>query len=220
MKRFLLNILLTILFYRSPRSDFTEEEINAFDKLYSDAVNGDGVVRYSSKFPKWRFIQYVSKRKNVLLHGSNNGSIQTFEPRKQTLYNGELVEAVFATKDGIWPMFYAVLDKNKLQGSIRNGCLEVRGNRKFYYFSMTKETRANNPWTKGTLYFLPMDSFEKVSHETISFDEWISKTFVTPLAKLDVDVSDFYYHHKVTAHKDGESLYKTMFMYKLRSKFR
>lgn len=220
MKRILLGILLTVLFYRSPKVDFSDKEINEYDKLFSDAVNGDGTVRYSSSFPKWRFIQYVSKHKDVLLHGSNNGSIQTFEPRKQTLYNGKFVEAVFATKDGIWPMFYAVLDKDKLQGGIRNGCFDIGQNRKFYYFSITRETRAHHPWTKGTLYFLPLDSFEKVSHETISFDEWISKNDVTPLAKLDVDVNDFYYHHKVAAHRDGESLYKTLFMYKMRSMFR
>jgi hypothetical protein len=48
------------------------------------------------------------------MHGSNNRHIVQFEPRKQTLFNGQYVEAVFATQDGIWAVFYAVFNRINL----------------------------------------------------------------------------------------------------------
>ncbi len=218
MKNFLVSIILRLLFKSQPTITFSEQELNTYNQLYDEAINSDGVIRYAISYPKQRFIQYIAQSKNVVLHGSNNPSIDQFEPRRQTLYNGKYVEAVFATKDGIWPLFYAVFDKSKLLGNIRNACLVLNGTKKYYYFSITRESSQINPWTNGMIYFLPMDSFSKTSNEFVSFDEWISKVPVKPAARLEVDNVDFYFHSNVSTHKRNESIYKTWLLYKLRSK--
>lgn len=148
-----------------------------------------------------------------MLHGSNNKVITEFEPRRQTLYNGKYVDAVFATKDGYWPLFFATLDKNKIQGSFRNGCLQTSNGNKYYFFSITQETYFNNPWTNGMIYFLPDESFEKASNGIVSFDEWISKHPVKPIARLEVDPEDFYFFNRITNHKDSESIIQTWVLY-------
>lgn len=135
------------------------------------------------------------------------------------MYNGKYVEAVFATKDGIWPVFYSILDKDKLVGNIRNGCLETRSGKKCYFFSITKETYLNNPWTQGMIYFLPRESFDKASKEIISFDEWISEKLVKPLVRIEVDLIDFYFKDRVAVHKAKEPLLKTWLLYKMRNIF-
>ncbi|MGM0884911.1 MAG: hypothetical protein ACQEXQ_28200 [Bacillota bacterium] len=219
MKTTIISIILKLLFYRSPRITFSNIEINEYNKLFDEAINKDGLVRYTSSFPKQRFIQYIARNKNVLLHGSNNRFIQKFETRRQTLYNGEYVNAVFATKDGIWPVFYAVLDKSKLHGNIRNACLEIRKGEKFHFFSISQESKFNNPWTNGMIYFLPINTFHKASNEIVSFDEWVSKVSVIPLARIEVEVKDFYFHTKVSVHKSNEPLYKTWIMHKIRNNF-
>jgi hypothetical protein len=219
MKTTIISIILKLLFYRSPRVTFSDEEINKYNELFDEAINGDRLIEYSSSFPKQRFIQYIARNKNVLLHGSNNGLIQKFETRRQTLYNGDYVDAVFATKDGIWPVFYATLDKSKLHGNIRNACLDTRKGEKFHYFSISQESSLNNPWTNGMIYFLPIDTFQKASNEIVSFDEWVSKVSVIPLARMEVEVKDFYFHTKVSVHKSNEPLYKTWIMHKIRNNF-
>lgn len=219
MKTIIILIILKLLCYQSPKINFSDEEVLEYNKLFDRAINGNGLIRYASSFPKQRFIQYISRSRNVLLHGSNDRLINKFEPRRQTSYNGEYVEAVFATKDGIWPMFYAILNKSKLQGNIRNACLETRNGDKFYYFSINRESNINDPWADGMIYFLPSDTFYKASSGIVAFDEWVSKTPVIPLARIEVEVKDFYFHGKVSVHRSNEPLYKTWIMYKMRNNF-
>ncbi|MHA7966743.1 hypothetical protein ACX93W_21770 [Paenibacillus sp. CAU 1782] len=215
----MLNNIMKILFYSSPKVSFCDGEIDEFNAIFNAAINGDGLIEYTSHFPKQRFIQYIANNKNVLLHGSNQKSITEFEPRRQTLHNGNYVDAVFATMDGIWPVFYSVLDKGKLVGNIRNGCLETRSGRKFYFFSITKETYISDPWTKGMIYFLPRETFGRASNEIISFDEWISEQPVKPMAKIEVEWEDFYFRDRVAVHNVKESLIKTWLLYKMRNRF-
>lgn len=219
MKTTIITLILKVLFYQSPKITFSDEEINEYNKLFDEAINKDGLVRYTSSFPKQRFIQYIARNRNVLLHGSNNKFIQEFETKRQTLYNGEYANAVFATKDGIWPVFYATLDKSKLHGNIRNACLVTRKGKKFHYFSISQESSLSNPWMNGMIYFLPTNTFHKASNELVSFDEWISKVSVIPLARMEVEVNDFYFHSKVSVHKSKEPLYKTWIMLKIRNNF-
>lgn len=219
MKTKLIIFIMNLLFYRSPKISFSEQEIDEYNLIFNDAINRDGLINYTSQFSKQRFIQYIASNKNVLLHGSNNKMITEFEPRRQTLYNGKYVNAVFATKDGLWPVFYAILDKTKVSRNIRNGCLETINGNKFYFFSLTQETYLNNPWTNGMIYFVPHETFTKASNEIVSFDEWISKEPVRPIAKLVVDWTDFYFLNRITIHHYNEPIIKTWLLYKWRNTF-
>ncbi|WP_316571762.1 hypothetical protein [Neobacillus sp. YIM B06451] len=210
--------LMGILFYRGPVLNFSEEERSEFEKMYLSAATENAEITYTSKYPKHRFIQYIAATKPVILHGSNNREIGEFEARRQTLYNGQFVNAVFGTKDGIWPLFYAVLDKNKVKGGIRNACLKVEGGRPHYFYSLNKETRDASPWTSGMIYFLPGETFQRAGNGLVSFDEWVSKTPVKPIAKISVEPADFYFLDKVSCHKDTESIVKSWLLYKFRVK--
>lgn len=213
-------MFLSLLFLAKPSFSFSSEEIGEYDKIFEQAMQSsdDGTceIEYNSRFPKYRFIQYICENKDVVMHGSNNGTISTFEPRQQTLYNGQLTEAVFASKDGIWPLFYAVLDKSKIVGNIRNGCLETSHGKKYYFFSLTKETLENNPWTSGMIYFLPQQTFHRSGKGKVSFDEWVSEDEVRPIAKMPVDSTDFYFLSKVQVHKQNEHVVATWLQYKWR----
>lgn len=212
-----VSIIMGLLFYRSPILKFSPHEVVEYDKIYSEAVSNNSEIIYLSSYPKYRFIRYISSTKSVILHGSNHKTILEFETRRQTLYNGQYVEAVFATKDGIWPLFYAVFDRHKLVGNFRNACLNVRNNKNnYYFFSLTQNTMNKIPWTNGTIYFLPQETFECTNRSIVSFDEWISKTPVRPITKITVNPEDFYFIDKVSSHKVSESLFTSMVLYKLR----
>lgn len=214
----LVSVILGFIFYRAPLLTFSHEEADEYEKVYSDAVSKKTEIIFSNCYPKYRFIQYIESKKPVIMHGSNNKGILEFETRRQTLFNGQYVEAVFATRDGIWSLFYAVFDRSKLVDNFRNACLKVAGtNSKYYFYSLTRETIDANPWTSGMVYFLPQESFENANSSIISIDEWISKTPVIPITKIEVEPHDFYFLDKVSCHKAKESMVTSWFLYKLRT---
>lgn len=216
LKRMFATFFMECFFYRRNLPEFTGEEVQAFEAAYAAALNEGTSIRYSGPYPKHRLIQYIAQHHAVLLHGSNQMDIEQFEPRRQTLYNGEYVEAVFATKDGIWPVFYAVLDRSRLKGNFRNACFIGTGSKRYYYFSLTRDTLADYPWTAGTVYFLPEHTFRKSGEGYIDFAEWVSPSFVKPLTQIEVEPNDFLYRNHVACHNSKESIITSWLCYKLR----
>jgi len=216
MKKFLFNQLIKILLYPAPTVLITKEEEKQFINILENGINSDRELEYSIEIPKYKFLYYLTKEKNIVLHGSNHKTIQQFEPREQTLFNNETVKAVFATKDPIWPMFYAILNKENIVDNFRNGCLRGKG-RNYHFYSLTKETVEKDPWMDGMLYLLPSENFSLVGKGPVSFDEWISYEYVKPIAKIQIQPKDFYFINKVSTHNINESLIKTWFLYKIRT---
>jgi hypothetical protein len=217
----LLNILMFSALKMSLRQagvkPFSAEERSDFERIF-ERGRTEGIIQYASRFPKRRFLSYIAAHHDVLLHGSNQKDIKMLKPRKQTLFNGKTVEAVFATRDGIWPVFYAVLDRHKLRGNMRNGCITAGVERKLYFFSLTAETLALQPWTSGMIYFLPGRTFSKASERRITVDEWISHEQVEPITKLEVEPEDFYFIDRVAVHQEKESILKTWLLYRRRTR--
>lgn len=221
------SLLLRLLFYKAPEFRFSEEEKQEYESMYKEAIACGGTIQYKSKFPKHRFIQYIIDYKNLLVHGSNTHTIEQFTPKQQTLYNGKLVEAVFASDDGIWSVFYAVFDRSKLVNNFRNGSISAGASKsRYHYYSFDQLTSKKSPWINGTLYFLPGESFISAAKiinpesKGIIFHEWISDAPVQPIAKLEVKPEDFYFLDKVASHKDRESVLRTWLFYKWRRKIK
>lgn len=207
-----------------PSINIDAQEAAEYERLIQELDTTDdtvGEIRYDCPYPKHRFIAYVAEHKAMIIHGSNNNYITRFETRRQTLFNGKYVEAVFGTKDAIWPIFYAVFNRSALVGNFRNGCIRVKNDHKqYYFFSLTEQTMNNNasPWTSGTIYFLPQQTFTRVSNSAVYFDEWISKDEVSPQYKLAVTTLDFPLANHVSIHRSEESILKTLIFYKRRLK--
>lgn len=213
------SLLLRLLLFRQTRPVFTEEEETEFTRLYDRIIQDGGIAPYDSSYPKFRFLQYLSVTQPLLFHGSNHQGIEEFEPRRQTLFDGTYTDAVFSSADGIWPLFYAVLNRSGLTGNIRNGCIVSRRGERFYFFSLSVESEDRYPWTEGMIYVLPRDSFRQASEGKLYFDEWVSEKPVKPLFRLKVSPEDFVFLSRTTWHRSTEPLFKTYLLYKWRSKF-
>ncbi|WP_096186502.1 hypothetical protein [Evansella halocellulosilytica] len=197
-------------FLKQPELSLSKKAVEGFDAIYEKSVlNGDGnFIKYESDYPKDLFLNYIIEQKGVLVHGSNNPSISSFEPRPSTLFNGKPVHAVFAASDGIWSLFFAVINRKEYQGSLRNMCFTIptkKGFKRYYYFSLEKEYYGKR-WTDGTIYILPKKAFKQGGVK----NEWICETNVEPLAKLSVTPNDFPFLHQVSLHRATDSNYKTM----------
>jgi hypothetical protein len=216
-----VNFLLRLLFYPVPKLMVSKEEEKLFDNLFENACSSpEKIIKYNLPIPKYKFLHYILKNKSVVLHGSNNTFIHLFEPRDQTLFDGKRTKAVFASKDPIWSIFYAVFKRESLEGNFRNGCITVNNRQKYHFYSLTAQTFYNGPWMNGMIYLLPEKSFNHISKKIIKFDEWTCNDSVLPIARIAVAPNDFYFLHKVACHNANESIAKTWFLYKLRTVYK
>lgn len=209
------------LFLPEPVSVMSEEKRKAFGEVFhamGEASLDEG-ASYACPYPKWEFLRYLVRERNVVLHGSNRNDIEVLEPREQTDYSGKRITAVFASRDGIWPMFFALVNMKGYRGSLRNGCWVVgRGSseRRYYFFSLNEKLLGAGIWKEGTIYILPGETFEKVDQGVVRFDEWASKGAVRPVGKLAIKPEDFPFHGRVAGHREGESMLISWLKYKRR----
>jgi hypothetical protein len=176
-----------------------DADATAFDRLGHAVDEADGrVVDYDAAAPKHSFFRYLLERRPVLLHGTGDPTIERFEPRRQTDYDNEWTNAVFATDDPIWPIFFATVNR-AVARSLINACSRRYGE-SHYYFSIGTDPRGSDAWRSGWIYVLPRETFRL--HP--SGPEWLSPVAVRPLARLRVEPADFPFIDDVVQHTLGE----------------
>jgi hypothetical protein len=209
------------LFLPEPISVLSDEKREAFEQVFRSMLEGSSgsAVNYGCPYPKWEYLRYLVQEKDIVLHGSNRKDIEVLEPKEQTDYSGKQITAVFASRDGIWPMFFAIVNTTGYRGSLRNGCWVVKkksGEQRFYFFSVNEEMLGEGIWTEGMIYILPGEAFELTNRGVVRFDEWASKEAVRPIAKLAVEPEDFPFLGQVAGHQEEESILRSWLKYKKR----
>ena len=109
---------------------------------------------------------------------------ERLEPRDQLDAIDRPVRGVFASPDGIWPLFFAVVDRSRVR-TLFNGASRRRG-RGVYFFALGAEPAVRDPWTNGVVFVLPRDRFRH-THGL----EWLCEEPIEPLARVDVEPPDF-----------------------------
>ncbi len=164
-------------------------------------------IDYRLEVPKWQFLCHAADRADFVLHGSGNPGITEFIPRQPpdlTDFGSRL--AVFAATDGIWPMFYAILNRDSMPLSMCNGCVRA-GDEVRYHFSISSPALKRQPWRTGTVYLLPSATFDlEPATGEIRSAQAASPVPVRPVAKLTVHPDEFPFPHDVHGHQDAELL--------------
>ena len=197
-----------------PGANFDEATQNAFDELWDAALSIDGcpTIPFTLPAPKWQFLCYLADHHEVALHGSGDPDIALFEPRQSNDLNefGNQ-KAVYGASDGLWAMFFAVVDRDRVN-SITNACVRLAdetGNihGPYYVFSVSQAALPNQPWRTGTVYLLPRSTF--MTQPSIPFGpnevhiaQLASFEPVQPLAKLTVTPEDFPFLAQIRGHDD------------------
>ena len=117
--------------------------------------------------------------------------------------------AVYGTPYGLWAMWFAVIDRDKLIGSIRNGVMswtDRTGESIDLNFSVHHDFVGGEIWRTGTLYLFRRDDFTPNSFYPggPASNEWTSESTLTPLARLTIEPADFPFRDRVGGHDDGE----------------
>ncbi|HSL28287.1 MAG TPA: hypothetical protein VK900_03725, partial [Anaerolineales bacterium] len=169
-------------------------------------------IPFTLPFPKWQFLCYLADHHNIAMHGSGNANIAQFEPRQSNDLNEfGSQKAVYAASDGLWAMFFAIVDRDRVT-SITNACVRLRDETgmlhgPYYVFSVSQSALPARPWRTGTVYLLPRDTFTVQppmgfgSYE-VQIAQLASLEPAQPLAKLTVAPEDFPFLMQIRGHDD------------------
>jgi hypothetical protein len=197
-----------------PRVNFDERTEIAFDELLSTTLGMDGcpTIPFTLPWPKWQFLCHLADQHDIALHGSGNPNITLFEPRQSNDLNefGNQ-KAVYAASDGLWAMFFAIVDRERVR-SITNACIRLEEETgavhgPLYIFSVSQSALASQPWRTGTVYILPRKTFTTQPPMTfgtskVQIAQLASFEPIQPLAKLTVTPEDFPFLLQIRGHDD------------------
>jgi hypothetical protein len=175
----------------------TDAQREEMDALISHARAEGGVVDASlASIPTHELLTHLVERHGLLLHGTNHTELEVIQPRPAHDF-GTHVEAVVAADDGIWPLFYAVVARERVDG-VFTACMHLRRRpslRRFYVFRIFgADPRRETTWTHGAVYAVPRNGFKREWG-----NEWLRSTEVTPVLRVLVQPSDFPLRHIVSS---------------------
>ena len=165
----------------------------ALDEL---AAGGGTIDARACPFPVHELLTHLVRERGLLLHGSNETGLERLEPRPARDFRTEL-RAVAATDDGIWPLFYAVIDRRRVE-SVFTACVHA-GRRRLYLFA----TGGEPAWASGAVYAVRREGFRREWGR-----EWVSAGPAEPVLRVLVRPEDFPLREDVLAVDDFSCLGK------------
>jgi hypothetical protein len=136
------------------------------------------------------------------MHGTGEPYIKVFEPRPSNdLSEFGAQTAVYAAGNGLWAMFFAIIDRERYPMATSNACIRLVNetadvSEPRYVFSISQSALRLAPWRQGFVYLLPGDTF--VNQPSLQFGPYevripqlASLVPVRPIARLDVLPEDF-----------------------------
>jgi hypothetical protein len=195
----------------------TEAAVSALLAAMDDGgdapLDVDALLRGREGVILWQLLAGVAERRRTAFHGTGNDGIESFEPRRPIDFApfGDQ-QAVFATSDPIWAMFYAIVDRDRYEITLNNGCIFVldsdgEAGVPHYYFSISRDALQKRPWRNGYVYLLPADTFVEqppgeYGGHTARVPQLASPVAVTPLARLRIAPGDFPFLEQIRGHED------------------
>ena len=197
-----------------PSVNFDERVQDAFDELLNRtlSIGACPTIEFTLPWPKWQFLCYLADHHNIAMHGSGNPDIGLFEPRQSNDLNEfGSQKAVYAASDGLWAMFFAIVDRGRVM-SVTNACVRLADETgtihgPYYVFSVSQSALSSQPWRTGTVYLLPRSTFTVQSpiafgSNQVHIAQLSSFVAVEPLAKLTVTPADFPFLMQIRGHDD------------------
>lgn len=199
-----------------PNRELNADARLSFDGLLKSTLarGVNPVIEYTLPAPKWQFLCYLAEYQDIALHGSGDPNINLFEPRQPldlTEFGNQ--KAVYAAADGIWAMFFAIVDRARYDMSITNACIRLveqdgKTSGPFYVFSVSRTALERQPWRTGTVYLLPRTAFLTqpsfpFGSSEVHVAQLASLSSVQPLARLQVSPSDFPFLKQIRRHDDA-----------------
>ncbi len=197
-------MILPDYWLQRPRFELDAQTRSEFDELLARlrAAGANSRIDYPFAVPKWQFVCYAADQHGVVLHGTGDPRIEVFEPRAASDLSAFGAQtAVYAAQDGLWAMFFAILDRTQHSLTTTNACIRLvdeagQVSDPRYVFAISQAALRQQPWRTGTIYLLPGETFVnqpalRFGPDEVRVPQLASLAPVTPWAHLEVTPDDF-----------------------------
>jgi hypothetical protein len=199
---------------RGPLYQADREASVEFEAIWEARISGRPLAKPKHQ-PVHSFVQWLMARDEFIFHGSTRTEIVEFRPRRESVEIGNVgghgnLEAVYGTHQGLWAMFFAIVDRSQLVGSISNGVSTYTSaageSIDVYRFSIERRSLAGKPFCPGAVYVFSRADFKQVPLYPGGppSNEWACFTPVRPLASIPIEPEDFPFLDRIGAHDDGD----------------
>lgn len=158
------------------------------------------------------FLRWLAENRPVVFHGSPHADLSELsterKSRDTTAWGDQ--QAVYASTDPVWAIYFACLRRDTTWKGTRNGTIGKAGGPLYprkYFFLHNRGSASPDRFGAGSLYILPPETFvaDKPS-QGLDSAHLVSHSPVVPLARVDVTPEDFPFRDRVTYFRNGESM--------------
>ena len=158
------------------------------------------------------FLRWLAENRPVVFHGSPRSDLTELSTERRstdtTVWGNQ--QAVYASSDPVWAIYFACLRRDDGWTGTRNASMGRSGGPLYprkYFFLHNRGSASPDRFGPGSLYLLPPDTFvaDEPLAGAIDTAHLVSHTTVKPLARLDVTPVDFPFCERVTYYRNGES---------------
>jgi hypothetical protein len=164
--------------------------------------------------PRLDFLRWLAANRPVVFHGSPRNDLRELSTerrsRDSTAWGDQ--QAVYASTDPVWAIYFACLRRDRGWTGTRNGTLGRAGGPLYprrYFFLHNRGSASPDRFGAGSLYLLSPSSFvaDAPIAGVIDTAHLVSHEPVRPLARLDVTPDDFPFVERVRYYRDGEPIW-------------
>lgn len=175
-----------------------------------DALFAGGTIEVPE--PRLDFLRWLAENRPVIFHGSPRDDLRELSTerrsRDSTAWGNQ--QAVYASTDPVWAIYFACLRRDQGWSGTKNGSLGKAGGPLYprrYFFLHNRGSASPDRFGPGSLYLLSPSTFvaDEPLAGAIDTAHLVSREPVKPLARLDVTPEDFPFRNRLRYYRDGEA---------------
>ena len=161
--------------------------------------------------PRLDFLRWLAENRPVVFHGSPRDDLHELSTERRshdtTAWGNQ--QAVYASTDPVWAIYFACLRRDAGWTGTRNGSMGRAGGPLYprrYFFLHNRGSDSLDRFGPGSLYLLSPTTFvaDEPLADAIDTAHLVSHEPVRPLARLDVTPEDFPFRDRIGFYRDGE----------------
>ena len=167
--------------------------------------------------PRLDFLRWPAESRPVVFHGSPRGDLTELSTERRsrdtTAWGNQ--QAVYASTDPVWAIYFACLRRDRGWTGTRNGTLGRVGGPLYprrYFFLHNRGSASPERFGPGSLYLLSPQTFVADAPLAGAIDtaHLVSREPVTPLARIDVTPADFPFVGRIRYYRQGEPIWRSL----------